>query len=137
MGTKEFKTTVAGVGPFCVEYADGEIVTMRHEELQHLLAAAPAMYEALHRAVTEMEFWSKGHSDAEIAIAHAALAQAEGAVVRMVPHSTSDVCWCQPFDGPKHPNCPMHGKPKAILAVTGAISHQQHSGTQPHKEQKK
>jgi hypothetical protein len=89
-----------------------------------LIAAAPAMYEALHRAVTEMEFWSKGHSDAEIAIAHAALAQAEGAVVRMVPHSTSDVCWCQPFDGPKHPNCPMHGKPKAILAVTGAISHQ-------------
>jgi hypothetical protein len=76
-----------------------------------LIAAAPAMYEALHRAVTEMEFWSKGHSDAEIAIAHAALAQAEGAVVRMVPHSTSDVCWCQPFDGPKHPNCPMHGKP--------------------------
>ena len=80
MGTKEFKTTVAGVGPFCVEYADGEIVTMRHEELQHLLAAAPAMYDALHRAVTEMEFWSKGHSDAEIAIARAALAQAEGHV---------------------------------------------------------
>ena len=80
MGTKEFKTTVSGVEPFCVEYADGEIVTMRHEELQHLLAAAPAMYEALHRAVTEMEFWSKGHSDAEIAIARAALAQAEGHV---------------------------------------------------------
>ena len=45
-----------------------------------LIAAAPAMYEALHRAVTEMEFWSKGHSDAEIAIARAALAQAEGHV---------------------------------------------------------
>lgn len=43
-----------------------------------LIAAAPAMYEALHRAVNEMEFWSKGHSDAEIAIARAALAQAEG-----------------------------------------------------------
>jgi hypothetical protein len=33
------------------------------------------------------------------------------AVVRPcgVPYSTADVCWCQPFDGPKHPQCPMHG----------------------------
>jgi hypothetical protein len=74
-----------------------------------LQASHRELVDALHRAVTEMEFWSKGHSDAEIAIARAALAQAEGAVVHMVPHSTSDVCWCQPFDGPKHPKCPMHG----------------------------
>lgn len=26
-----------------------------------------------------------------------------------VPFSPSDACWCQPFDGPKHPHCPMHG----------------------------
>lgn len=25
-----------------------------------------------------------------------------------VPYSTADVCWCQPFDGPQHPECPMH-----------------------------
>ena len=35
----------------------------------------------------------------------------DGAVVRIVPYSESDACWCQPFDGQKHPNCPMHGKP--------------------------
>lgn len=28
-----------------------------------------------------------------------------------VPYSEYDVCWCQPFDGPKHPQCPMHGQP--------------------------
>jgi hypothetical protein len=39
----------------------------------------------------------------------------EGATVRIVPYSESDACWCQPFDGPKHPNCPMHGKPKNEL----------------------
>lgn len=27
-----------------------------------------------------------------------------------VPFTTSDACWCQPFDGPAHPNCPMHGE---------------------------
>ena len=48
--TKEFKTMVAGVGPYCVEYADGEIVTMRHEELQHLLAAAPKLRVLVERA---------------------------------------------------------------------------------------
>ena len=26
-----------------------------------------------------------------------------------VPFSPADACWCQPFDGPQHPNCPMHG----------------------------
>ena len=28
----------------------------------------------------------------------------------MIPFSVPDVCWCQPFDGPIHPNCPMHGE---------------------------
>lgn len=27
-----------------------------------------------------------------------------------VPFSRADVCWCQPFDGPVHPHCPMHGE---------------------------
>lgn len=26
-----------------------------------------------------------------------------------IPFSSADVCWCQPFNGPQHPNCPMHG----------------------------
>ena len=26
-----------------------------------------------------------------------------------VPFSTADACWCQPFDGPIHENCPVHG----------------------------
>ena len=25
-----------------------------------------------------------------------------------VPYSKADACWCQPFDGPRHPECPMH-----------------------------
>lgn len=29
-----------------------------------------------------------------------------------VPYSEADVCWCQPFDGPTHPECPMHGLAK-------------------------
>jgi hypothetical protein len=28
-----------------------------------------------------------------------------------VPYTESDVCWCQPFNGPAHPNFPMHGAP--------------------------
>ena len=30
-----------------------------------------------------------------------------------VPYSPPDLCWCQPFDGPVHPYCPMHGKAEA------------------------
>jgi len=26
-----------------------------------------------------------------------------------VSFTTADACWCQPFDGPTHPQCPMHG----------------------------
>lgn len=29
--------------------------------------------------------------------------------MKEIPFSPSDVCWCQPFDGPMHPQCPMHG----------------------------
>ena len=47
--TKElqtFKTTVLGVGPFCIEFPDGEIITTRSEERQRLIAAAPELLEA-------------------------------------------------------------------------------------------
>lgn len=27
----------------------------------------------------------------------------------MVPYSKADVCWCQPFGGAQHPDCPTHG----------------------------
>ena len=37
---KMFKTTVAGIGPFCVEFEDGEIITTRSEARQKLIRAA-------------------------------------------------------------------------------------------------
>jgi hypothetical protein len=43
-----------------------------------LIAAAPEMYEALKRCVVELEFHADGHSLAEIEIANAAIAKAEG-----------------------------------------------------------
>ncbi len=45
-----FKTDVLGIGPFCVEFDDGEIVTTRDEKRQHLIAAASDMYEVCKRA---------------------------------------------------------------------------------------
>ena len=47
---KLFLTTVLGIGPYCVEYADGEIVHTRSEDRQRLIAAAPEMLEALRIA---------------------------------------------------------------------------------------
>ncbi len=44
---KTFKTTVLGIGPFCVEFEDGEIITTRMESRQQLLSSAPEMLEAL------------------------------------------------------------------------------------------
>lgn len=37
-----------------------------------------------------------------------------------VPFSTSDVCWCQPFDAPAHPFCPLHGSKdsEAFIRIT-------------------
>jgi len=34
---------------------------------------------------------------------------------KLVPFSKADACWCQPFDGPIHPECPMHGNKDAEL----------------------
>lgn len=52
MATREkpkmmFTTTVLGVGPFCIEFEDGEIVYTRSERRRRLTAFAPEMYEAL------------------------------------------------------------------------------------------
>lgn len=30
-------------------------------------------------------------------------------MTRTLPVPT-DACWCEPFDGPMHPFCPIHGK---------------------------
>ena len=37
---KMFKTTVSGIGPYCVEFDDGEIIHTRSEFRQRLIAAA-------------------------------------------------------------------------------------------------
>lgn len=36
---KLFKTTVLGVGPYCIEYPDGEIITTRSETRQQHIAS--------------------------------------------------------------------------------------------------
>ncbi len=38
---KLFQTSVRGVGPFCIEFTDGEIVTTRNHARQLLIVAAP------------------------------------------------------------------------------------------------
>lgn len=43
MTVKLFKTTVLGVGPFCIEFEDGEIIHVRTEERQKLIARAIEM----------------------------------------------------------------------------------------------
>lgn len=42
-----FTTTVAGIGPYCVEFPDGEIIHTRTEERQRLIAAAPRMFDRI------------------------------------------------------------------------------------------
>lgn len=43
-----FKTTVPGVGPWCVEFPDGEIIFgTRDEARARLIAVGPALLEAL------------------------------------------------------------------------------------------
>lgn len=33
-----------------------------------------------------------------------------GGEMAYISFTEADVCWCQPFDGPQHPQCPMHGE---------------------------
>ena len=43
---KLFKTDVIGIGPFCIEFADGEIITTRSAERQQAIASAVLLREA-------------------------------------------------------------------------------------------
>jgi hypothetical protein len=45
-----FKTSVLGVGPWCVEFSDGEIVHCRTEERAKLIAAATELLSAAQAA---------------------------------------------------------------------------------------
>lgn len=65
------------------------------------------------------ELWERGnrHEDNDRAIlANAAYDKANIAIAALnrkglafIPFTSADVCWCQPFDGPTHSLCPMHG----------------------------
>lgn len=74
---KTFRTTILGIGPFCVEFDDGEIVHTRSEERQKLIAAAPAMKEALER-IEKWDFDIRGDCVADAQkLARAVLAKAK------------------------------------------------------------
>lgn len=47
MINKVFKTTVTGVGPWCVEFPDGEILAMRTESRANLVANASVVTDLL------------------------------------------------------------------------------------------
>lgn len=72
--------------------------------------------------------WERGnaYTDADRAgLARAAYTWAGVAIAALnrkglafVPFTSADKCWCQPFDGPKHLKCPMHGKPVPMTAAS-------------------
>ena len=43
--TKKFRTDVLGIGPYCVEFSDGEIVSTRSQERQNLIANAERLQD--------------------------------------------------------------------------------------------
>jgi hypothetical protein len=56
----KFRTSVPGVGPYCIEFSDNEIVSTRSEERQELIANAEqvkADHDALLTALTEASGW--------------------------------------------------------------------------------
>jgi hypothetical protein len=76
---KTFKTTVLGVGPFCIEFPDDEIITTHSEERQRLISAASDLLEALklfcdvNPSSLHINEVCRRHS-----VARAAIAKAEG-----------------------------------------------------------
>lgn len=52
---KVFKTTVVGVGPWCVEFSDGEIVTCRTEERAKVIATLSVPVGGREAALEEAE----------------------------------------------------------------------------------
>lgn len=55
-----FKSTVLGIGPWCVEFPDGEIIHTRSEERQRLIAAAPDLLQAAQRLLAAMDDYDGG-----------------------------------------------------------------------------
>ena len=89
--TKLFTTTVSGVGPFCIEFDDGEIVTTRTRKRQNLIATALDTLNILREFVETIEsfgewedscFYYHQRSTTELELplkkARAAIAKAEG-----------------------------------------------------------
>ena len=88
--TKLFTTSVRGLGPYCIEFDDGEIVTTRTRKRQNLVATALDTLNALREFVETIESfgeWEDGcfyyhqHSATELELplkqARAAIAKAE------------------------------------------------------------
>jgi hypothetical protein len=75
---KLFQTTVRGVGPYCVEFDDGEIVTTRTAERQALIGAAEDMLAALKYFVNRESGDLPAYMNPAIRKATAAIAKAEG-----------------------------------------------------------
>lgn len=85
--TEIFKTTVVGVGPWCVEFVDGEIVTARTERRARLIAASSDLYDGCNALLGLLQL-IENRCDAELLEiirtnhrvdeAKAAVAKAEG-----------------------------------------------------------
>jgi hypothetical protein len=56
---KTFKTTVTGLGPFCVEFDDGEIVTTRTFERQCLIAQALSRAKVCNEILEIMQTYTE------------------------------------------------------------------------------
>jgi hypothetical protein len=55
MSVKLFKTSVLGVGPFCLEFEDGEIIHTRSEDRQKLIARAIELLPELDAHAARIE----------------------------------------------------------------------------------
>ena len=59
---KTFVTTISGLGPFCVEFADGEVITTHSKQrqawiagMEDLIAAAQVAYNYLNKIPATFE----------------------------------------------------------------------------------
>ena len=73
----KFRTSVLGIGPYCVEFPDGEIVSTRSEERQDIIANSEqlkadrdSLLEVLRHAVAR-----QGFSNIELVNARSVIAQ--------------------------------------------------------------
>jgi len=84
------------------------------EVLIERIGKAEAEVEALQRENDRL----KGERDRQYEFNAGAIAKIATLERAHVPFSTADVCWCQPFEGPTHPECPMHGAPQPATQST-------------------